>query len=345
MIGAALCVALLVVIVISSQADAFPEPTSRKSLRVALIGFIGASTSVYGATISTALIQDGQAILIGSSQIQPALKGIGYQGSVNLSVEEAQGIGAAIGSDFFIIGKAESSRRSESANQSHEETFIGVMIVDSRSGKLALFDFILKKAATVEASQKDALEALAANAPQYIKKLLAFRAARESFIASSSATAEDIPDTESALAAGFKPPEFLNRSKPDYTDEATRADITATVEANVVFQADGEVGEVEIVRWAGFGLDESAARAIRQLQFKPATRNDKAINARALIRYNFRRVNENEAKQIPKAPERKIEERPERDLRQLFKPRYRIQGKEMYRRLSSLRRLALLENC
>jgi TonB family protein len=323
-IGAALCLALWVVTVERSWAGASPEPSSTKALRVAVIGLVGASTSVYDATIRAALVKDGQAILIDPAQMQPALKGLGYKGSINLSVEEAQGIGAAIGCDFFIIGKTESSTRSDSANESHEETFIGMMIVDSRSGKLALFDFILKKAASVEASQKAALEALAANAPQYLKKLLAFCAARESFVASGSETAEDIPDTQSALAAGFKPPEFANRVKPDYTDEANRADITATVEANVVFQADGEIGVVEIVRWAGFGLDESAARAIRQLQFKPASRSDKAIYVRALIRYNFRRVNEIEATQKPKEPERKPAEKPERDLRHLFKPRFRI---------------------
>jgi TonB family protein len=323
-ICAALCIALLAVTVELSRAGASPEQSSTKALRVAVIGFVGAPTSVYAATLRAALVTDGQATLIDSAQIQPALKGLGYKGSINLSVKEAQGIGAAIGCDFFIIGKTESSTRSDNANEAHEETFIGMMIVESQSGKLALFDFILKKAANVEASQKEALEALATNAPQYLKKLLAFRAARESFVAASSETVEDIPDTQSALAAGFKPPEFLNRVKPDYTDEAARADITATVEANVVFKADGEVGDVEIVRWAGFGLDEAAARAIRQLQFKPATRNHQAINARALIRYNFRRVSENEAKPKPKEPERKPEEKPERDLRKLFKPRFRI---------------------
>ncbi len=272
----------------------------------------------------TALHKDERALLVDPSQIQPALKGVGYQGSINLSVEEAQGIGAAVGCDFFILGKTESSRRSERANHSHEETFIAVMIVESRSGKLALFDFILKRAATVEAAQREAQQTLAANLPHYIERLLAFRSARESFPASSSEIAEDLPDTESALAAGFKPPEFFNRAKPEYPEEAARADITATVEANVVFRVDGEVGEIEIIRWAGFGLDESAARAIRQLKFKPAMRNNQAITARALIRYNFRRVNESEVKQKPKEPEPKVEEKPQRDLRQLFKPRVRI---------------------
>jgi TonB family protein len=326
-IGAALCVALFARAVEVSQAGAFRAPSSTKALRIAFIGFPGASTAGYETAMRASLATDERAVFIDPSQIQPALKGIGYQGSINLSVEEAQGIGAAIGCDFFIVGKAESSRRSERAKESHEETFIAVMIVESRSGKLALFDFILKRAATLEASQQGALKALAANTPLYLQKLFEFRAARESFVALGRVTAEDLPDTQSALAAGFKPPEFFNRVKPEYTDEAARADITATVEANVVFQADGEVGEIEIIRWAGFGLDESAARTIRQLKFKPATRNNQALNARALIRYNFRRVIENEMKQKPKEAEPKVEEKPQRDLRQLFKPRYRIPPK------------------
>ncbi len=101
---------------------------------------------------------------------------------------------------------------------------------------------------------------------------------------------EDLPEEGSPKVNGFKPPEFLNRVKPEYNSEAEQADITATVEAMVVFRSTGEVGEIEIVRWAGFGLDQSSERAIRQLKFKPATRDGKPISVRALIRYNFRRV-------------------------------------------------------
>jgi protein TonB len=97
-------------------------------------------------------------------------------------------------------------------------------------------------------------------------------------------------DAESAVGAGFKAPEFLNRVKPEYTREADQANITATVEARAVFRADGEIGEIEITRWAGFGLDQAAERAIRQLKFKPATRDGRPVSVRAVVRYNFRRV-------------------------------------------------------
>ena len=48
-----------------------------------------------------------------------------------MSRDEARRVGAAIGCDFFIIGKAEALTRSTRENESHEEAYAGVMIVDS----------------------------------------------------------------------------------------------------------------------------------------------------------------------------------------------------------------------
>jgi TonB family protein len=326
-IGVALVVAMLAGSVEFSRAGACPAPSPAKTLRIACVGFIGVSTALYDAAIRAAFTKEARALLIDPLQIQPALKGIGYQGSINLSVEEAQGIGAAIGCDFFLIGKTDATLRSETANQTHGESLIGLMLVDSRSGQLAVFDFILEKAPTIEAAQSRAAQTLASRVPLYVEKLNEFRAARELISPLSSEVVEDLPDEKSAMAAGFKAPEFINRVKPDYTEEAARADITATVEANVVFKADGETGAVELVRWAGFGLDEAAIRAIRQLKFKPASRDNRALNVRALIRYNFRRVSESEAQQKPQAPEPKPPGKPQNDLRHLFKPRFRIPPK------------------
>lgn len=326
-IGAALLVAIFAGNVEFSRAAACPAPSPAKSLRIACLGFTGASTALYDEALRSSLLKDERALLIDPLQMQPALKGIGYKGSINLSVDEAQGIGAAIGCDFFIIGKTDAALRSETANQTHGESLIGLMLVDSRSGQLAVFDFILEKAATVEAAQSRAAQTLASRVPLYLEKLNEFRAAREAVIPLSNEVVEDLPDEKSARAAGFKAPEFINRVKPDYTEEAARADITATVEAYVVFKADGETGAIEILRWAGFGLDDAAIRAIRQLKFKPASRDNQALNVRALIRYNFRRVSESEAQQKPQAPEPKPPEKPQPDLRQLFKPRLRIPPK------------------
>jgi TonB family protein len=132
---------------------------------------------------------------------------------------------------------------------------------------------------------------------------------------------EDIPAEDSPRSSGFNPPEFLNRVKPDYPIEAEMADISATVEAMVVFRSNGQIGGIEITRWAGFGLDESSERAIRQLKFKPAAREGDPISVRAMIRHNFRRVTQ-PANKFDQ-PASKLPDKPVPDLLEFFKPTFR----------------------
>jgi TonB family protein len=96
----------------------------------------------------------------------------------------------------------------------------------------------------------------------------------------NGATVEDEPEEGT-------PP--YRRLRPPYPDTAAAAEAEATVDAQVEIGADGTVGRVEIVRWAGFGLDEAVASTIRQLHFRPAMRNGVPFPVRVLLRYNFRR--------------------------------------------------------
>jgi TonB family protein len=295
-------------IIILTGAVPWGAPTQRP-LRVALIGFApfapignGAEARAIESCFKDALARDARVSITESSQLRSALAGIKYDGSINMSKDEARRLGAAIGCDFFIVGKAEVFTRSEREREEHEEAFTGVMIVDSRSGALAVFDFVDGRASTKVAALDVLIRSLNAKAALYAGRMNDYRVRREAAPAqglpshAGDANApdfekvEDMPDAELAVGAGFKAPEFLNRVKPEYTDEAGRADITATVEALAVFRANGEVGEIEITRWAGFGLDEAAERAIRQLKFRPATRNGRPVSVRASVRYNFRRV-------------------------------------------------------
>ena len=268
-------------------------------LRVALVGFSGTSAGERTgddqpqAVLRAALALSARIVLIDAAQIRPALAGVGYDGSINMSRDEARRLGAAIGCDFFIIGKRDSFTRSDAKQESHEEALLGVMIVDARTGELAAFDWINERAPTRATALEALMKTLAARAGAYVERMIAHRTGRDA--ARDAAVAErieDLPDADSAAGAGFTPPEFLNRVKPEYSAEAERADITATVEAVAVFRADGTVGEIQITRWAGFGLDEAAERAIRQLKFKPATRDGHPVSVRAAVRYNFRRISE-----------------------------------------------------
>jgi TonB family protein len=291
-----------------SEYTAARQPSA--PLRVALIGLKwpegtkgSQAARLVEASLAEALTLDLRVMIMDGAQSRPALAGVGYDGSTNLSNEEARRVGSALGCDFFIIGKAETLTRSEREKQSHEETLIALMIVDGRSGQLAVFDLIAEKSTTTEASLQGAAKTLSARATDYVDRIVAFRAARSRIQAHSSSAddpVEDIPDEGSSRSVGFNSPEFLNRVKPEYTNEADRANVSATVEATAVFRRNGQVGEVEIIRWAGYGLDESAARAIRQLKFKPATRDGRPVSVRAVVRYNFRRVDSPEVKPLEK---------------------------------------------
>ena len=310
-----------------------PATITQNLPRIALVGITrsNATTDIRSveSALAEALSRDSRVALVDQSIVRPALAGIGYDGSINLSKDEARKLGAAIGCDFFIVGKAETIPRSELENESHEEAYVGVMIVDGRTGGLAVFDFISKQASMREAAQQALMGSLDAHARGYVDQLVQIREqstrspGKGSYIAGAKAgeLVEDIPEEGSPRASGFKPPQFINRVKPEYPTEAERADITATVEAMVVFRSNGEVGSIEITRWAGFGLEESSERAIHQLKFKPATRDGNPINVRAMIRYNFRRVNDSNSNGEQLAP--KPPERVERDLREIFKPTYR----------------------
>lgn len=305
-------------------------------LRVALIGFTHASSRDSAAIsnkvesrLNASLSSDPRVLLVDDSIVRSALFGLGYDGSINMRRDEARRVGSAIGCDFFITGRLEVLTRSERKGESHEEAFAGVMIVDGRTGDLAVFDFICEKATTRQVALNAIEKAMVERAPGYIDRIIQIRARGQGPASTTSTNSgitaadlvEDMPDEDSPRAAGFKPPQFLSRVKPSYTIEAEQADITAAVEVMVVFRSNGEVGPIEITRWAGFGLDESASAAIRQLKFKPAMRDDKPASIRAMIRYNFRRVND--VSQQPEAPAPESPSKPERDLRPIFKPTYR----------------------
>ena len=315
----------------AASADDADPAVQPLPLRVAIVGFAPATAANKAGELSLAeaLSRDARVALIDPSIVQSALVGIGYNGSINMSKDEARKLGAAIGCDFFVVGKAEALTRSERENDSHEEAYTGVMIVDGRTGALTGFDFISNKASTRESALRALNKTLDARAAGYLDRMIQVRTRTRTVRSSDSVTSaspaadlvEDVPGEGSPRSTGFTAPEFINRVKPEYATEAEIADITATVEAMVVFRSNGEIGGIEITRWAGFGLDESSERAIRQLKFKPATRDGNAINVRAMIRYNFRRIAEPAGKL--EQPASKPPDKPERDLRQLFKPTYR----------------------
>src|SRR6202167_994799 len=103
---------------------------------------------------------------------------------------------------------------------------------------------------------------------------------------------------EHAVAAGPKvkqasvvskttPVEIISKPKPAYTDEARTKKIEGEVSLQVVFTASGEVKVQRVVQGLGYGLDDSAQDAARQIRFRPAQQDGQPVDSTAIVHIVF----------------------------------------------------------
>ena len=227
-------------------------------------------------------------------ETRAAARGQGYQGSLNLTLEEARNLGAAVGCDFLVMGEAQTLRRLPSDAGGHYEAYASIFLVSARTGRLLHWERRSQTASTARPAEEALLAELDGRAPFYVSQLLdAYASEARSGRAAQTADAEpeafDLSQAESPEAAGWRLPEPFRRLRPVYPEKAARYEIEATVDALVEIDETGEVRDVTISRWAGYGLDEAVAGMIRQLHFRPATQRGEPKRVRVLLRYNFRR--------------------------------------------------------
>ncbi len=236
-------------------------------------------------------------ILVADADLtRAAAKGIGYAGSLNLTVSEARDLGAALATDFYILGDAQTLRRSSSTKPVYFESYCSLFLVSARTGRLVMWDRPnVQKDQAVDAENE--LSAVLVG-PELIHRIvMAIRRAREDERVQRNLIAtrdepliEEAPENEKMAATqGLSLPRPYRRLRPEYPETAARAEAEATVDVLVDVRADGEVGEVQIARWAGFGLDETTVATVRQMHFFPAMKNGSPISMRVLLRYNFRK--------------------------------------------------------
>ena len=225
-----------------------------------------------------------------------AAKGIGYSGSLNLTVNDARDLGAALAAEFYIIGDAQTLRRSSFEKPVYFESYCSIFLVSTHTGKLLFWD--RPSFESNEATRAEALLSQHLADDAFTKHLIAIigkaqedeRIQRTVVTTPIAAVIEEAPDDEKVAAdQGIRLPHPFRRLRPGYPDTAARAEAEAVVDVAVDIGADGEVGDVQIVRWAGFGLDESTVATVRQLHFFPAMKNSAPIPMRVLLRYNFRK--------------------------------------------------------
>lgn len=232
--------------------------------------------------------------LIDRGQSRVAARGIGYRGSLNMTLAEARDLGAAIGCDFFITGEAQAVRRLPSTGGPYYEAYASIFVVSARTGRLVLWERPTANAAAPQQAEAALLDRLGERASAYRSAILEARdRERDERRATLAQAGEDetldLSGDDAQQQGDLTLPQPYRRLRPPYPETAARYEVEATVDALVEIDREGEVSRVEIARWAGYGLDETVVNTVRQLHFRPATRRGEATPVRVLLRYNFRR--------------------------------------------------------
>ena len=83
------------------------------------------------------------------------------------------------------------------------------------------------------------------------------------------------------------PIQIIFQPKPVYSAEGAAKKIEGEVLLQVAFTASGDVKVLRVVRGLGYGLDESAENAARQIRFKPAQQDGQPVDTTATVHIVF----------------------------------------------------------
>jgi TonB family protein len=229
--------------------------------------------------------------ILDDSMVETVSQSLSEMNVFNLSREEARNLGAAIGCDYFIVQKADTLRRASlSKPTAYYESYAVVYLVSSRTGRLLFWNLSKFEADASPEAERKMLAATDDLAAEISSRLKASKQIAEI----EQAGFAELPGEDSPESKKFRPPLPYRRFKPQYTDAANLYNVAATVDAAVDIDENGKVLRIEILRWAGYGLDESVAETIRKMQWQPALREGKALPIRVLLRYNFKKLESRE---------------------------------------------------
>ena len=88
---------------------------------------------------------------------------------------------------------------------------------------------------------------------------------------------------------GVSLPVATRQVRPQYTSAAMQNRIEGSVGLSAVVLAAGTVGEVKVVQSLDtvYGLDAEAVKALKQWEFKPGTKDGKAVAVRVTVTLTF----------------------------------------------------------
>lgn len=245
-----------------------------------------AASSTFTETFTGALAD--RVRMVDAALAEAAFVSAKYSEPFNMTTDDARRLGAAIGCDYFILLRSATIRRSSSKRPEYYESTAPVYVVSTRTGRLVLWRLQRFEAATPGEAEKQ----LAASAP-VLASAVADRlpgVTREELDEKTPAGIEEVPEPGSPAARDLRAPVPYRRLKPAYSGEAAFYEIKAVVDVEVDLDAAGEILRTQIVRWAGYGLDDEVVETVRHMNWRPAMRAGKPLPMRFLLRYNFKKI-------------------------------------------------------
>ena len=222
------------------------------------------------------------------SQSLSAFRSSDIKTPYNMTAAESRAAASVMGCEYFVIIRTGGLRRESFSKSEYYEAFSVIYLVSGRTGLLAgwwLQSFEAENQAKADRQLTASIDTVATEISDRMKTTTA----TESHLV-PQINIEEVPDEKSPAAAGLKPPIPYRRLKPEYTSTAALYDTKATVDLEADVGLDGKIIATRIVRWAGFGLDESVEAAVRSMNWRPAMRNGKPLPMRILLRYNFTKL-------------------------------------------------------
>jgi TonB family protein len=210
--------------------------------------------------------------------VKHAFRSTTYENIFNLTTAEAKIIGAAIGCDYFILLKVETLQRNSFEKGEYFESFAVIYSVNAKSGQLVFWKIYSFEDKTINPAELKLLTQI---------KLISseIKIGSGDYKADKPNLAEFSEDDKS-----LRSPLPYKRLKPAYTTLANLYSIAATIDIEVDLNEKGEVTRTEIVRWAGFGLDEAVIETVKNMNWRPALKDGKPVPIRVLLRYNFKKI-------------------------------------------------------
>ena len=231
---------------------------------------------------------EGRAAVLDRSLVQSAFVSQNIENAFNLSTSDAKRLASAIGCDYLLIIRAETLRRASFSRDDYFEAFAALYLVSGRTGRLVKWELKSFEESPQAKADASLLNSSRSTADELIAAMCT--ASERERNEPSRSSIEEVPETDSQAAKNLRPPVPYKRIKPEYTQSASLYNVRAVVELEADIAATGEVTRTEVVRWAGFGLDESVMNTVRAMNWRPAMRDGKPLPMRVLLRYNFLKV-------------------------------------------------------